>query len=72
MSFLLLKKRNELVIFILISFAANKIVRNIVYTAIKVNTWIKKTHKMNNNLQWSYCFFLIVDKINMIDLKLLI
>lgn len=35
-----------------------------------MNTWVGKTHEIKINKQCYYCYFLIVDKVSIIDLKL--
>lgn len=47
--FVLLSRRNELVIFVLTDFAANGIGGNTIYTVIEVNTWAEKNHEVKIN-----------------------
>lgn len=69
--FTLLSRRKKLVILAPTRFAANSIGRNTVYITLRVNNWIKKNYQVKINLQWLYCSLLIIDKMSMIDLKLL-
>lgn len=71
MEFTLLERRNELVISIFTSSVVNKIGQSKIHTAIGVNTWVEKTHKLKVNAQWWYRSSLMIDKMSMIDLKLL-
>lgn len=50
MSFILLNKRNELVISAPISSTANEISESIIYTAIRINTLVGKNYKMKVNI----------------------
>lgn len=70
--FILLGKRKKLVISVPTRFAANSISKNTVFTILGVINWAKKNYQIKINLQWLYCSLLIINKVNMIDLKLLI
>lgn len=49
-AFALLEKKSKLVISRLIRFSADKIGGSIIYTAIRVNTQVGKTHKVKVNI----------------------
>ena len=51
MSFTLLSKRNELVIFAPIGSAANEISGNIIHISIRVNTQVEKNHEVKVNVK---------------------
>lgn len=70
MGFALLERKNELGISAPTSSATNENSGSTVDIAIGVNTRVEKTHKVKVNAQWSYYSFLIVDKVNMTNLKL--
>lgn len=70
MGFALLSRRNELVISALTGSTANSISRSTIPTALEVNNRARKNYQVKINAQWSYCSFLIIDKVSIIDLKL--
>lgn len=51
MGFVLLNRRNKLVIFALTSFAANDIGKNMVHIALGINNWARKNYQAKNNTQ---------------------
>ncbi len=71
MGFILLSRRKELVISASTGSTANSIGRSTVHSTLDINNQAKKNYQAKNNIQWLYCSSLIIDKVNMIDLKLL-
>lgn len=71
MGFILVSIRKELVISAPTGFTANSIDRSIGYIALGVNNQVRKNYQAKINVQWLYCSSLIIDKVSMIDLKLL-
>lgn len=71
MRFSFLGRRKKLVILAPTGFAAESNGGNTVYIALRVNTRSGKSYVSKINTQWSEQSSLIVDKVSMIDLKLL-
>lgn len=72
MGFILLGLKNELVISMPISSVANGIGRHTIHIVLKVLNQAGKNYQAKNNMQQLYCSALIIEKMSIIDLKLLI
>ena len=53
--FTLFDKKKKLVLFAFTNFAANKIGRSTIYTAIRVDNRAKKNYQVKTFIQWLYC-----------------
>lgn len=51
MSFVLLSRKNKLMIFVLTSSTENSIGGSTIFISLKVNNWAKKNYKAKNNMQ---------------------
>lgn len=49
-SFVLLGRKNEVVIFVLTSSVTNGIDRNMIYTILEINNQVKKNYQAKNNI----------------------